>query len=123
MENTIVIRHLSKSYGGVPAVSDLSLTVGRGEVFGLLGANGAGKSTAIECALGTRKADSGSVRILGLDPRAPRTLDGGALSRTKSRWRKCRLPPAVILMLVSKWIGSLARKFCLWRESARPLTV
>ena len=72
MENTIEIRHLSKSYGGVPAVSDLSLTVGRGEVFGLLGANGAGKSTAIECALGTRRADSGSVRILGLDPRTQR---------------------------------------------------
>lgn len=72
MENTIEIRHLSKSYGGVPAVSDLSLTVGRGEVFGLLGANGAGKSTAIECVLGTRRADSGSVRILGLDPRAQR---------------------------------------------------
>ena len=47
VENTIEIRHLSKSYGGVPAVSDLSLTVGRGEVFGLLGANGAGKSLSL----------------------------------------------------------------------------
>ena len=37
-------------------------------MYGLLGANGAGKSTTIECVLGTRKADSGSARILGLDP-------------------------------------------------------
>ena len=44
----------------------------RGEVFGLLGANGAGKSTAIECILGTRKQDSGTVSILGMNPRTNR---------------------------------------------------
>ena len=44
----------------------------RGTVFGLLGANGAGKSTAIECILGTKKADNGSVSILGLNPGADR---------------------------------------------------
>ena len=43
-----------------------------GARFSAAGANGAGKSTAIECVLGTRRADSGSVRILGLDPRAQR---------------------------------------------------
>jgi ABC-2 type transport system ATP-binding protein len=54
------------------AVQNVSFSVYRGEVFGLLGANGAGKSTTIECMLGTRKQDSGKVSILGMNPRADR---------------------------------------------------
>ena len=72
METTIKVEHLSKSYAGLPAVRDLTLEVRRSEVHGLLGANGAGKTTAIECILGTRKADSGSVSILGMNPAAGR---------------------------------------------------
>lgn len=68
MEETIQISGLSKSYDGRKVIENLSFSVTAGEVFGLLGANGAGKSTTIECVLGTRKADSGSARILGLDP-------------------------------------------------------
>jgi len=65
---TIKVEKLSKMYDGIPAVCDLSLLVKRGEVFGLIGANGAGKSTSIECILGTKTADSGSVSILGMNP-------------------------------------------------------
>ena len=68
MEKTIRISGLSKSYGGKKVIENLSFSVAAGEVYGLLGANGAGKSTTIECILGTKKADSGMVRILGLDP-------------------------------------------------------
>ncbi len=68
MEETIRIKGLSKSYDGKKVIENLSFSVAAGEVYGLLGANGAGKSTTIECVLGTRKADSGSARILGLDP-------------------------------------------------------
>lgn len=68
MEETIQISGLSKSYDGRKVIENLSFSVTAGEVFGLLGANGAGKSTTIECVLGTRTADSGSARILGLDP-------------------------------------------------------
>ncbi|MDR2974026.1 MAG: ATP-binding cassette domain-containing protein [Propionibacteriaceae bacterium] len=53
MEPVIHVRGLSKSFGGVVAVSDVNLSVYPGEVFGLLGANGAGKTTTIECVLGT----------------------------------------------------------------------
>lgn len=73
METAIDIQGLSKSYAGIPAVRDLTITVRRGEVFGLLGTNGAGKSTTIECLLGTKKPDSGTVRLLGADPRKDRT--------------------------------------------------
>lgn len=68
MNETIHISGLSKSYDGEKVIENLSLSVSAGEVFGLLGANGSGKSTAIECILGARKADSGTVRILDLDP-------------------------------------------------------
>ena len=72
MQEVIKVEQLTKSYGALTAVDHLSLSVDRGTVFGLLGANGAGKSTSIECILGTRKADSGSVSILGLSPEADR---------------------------------------------------
>lgn len=72
MQEAIKVEHLTKSYGSLTAVDDLTLSVERGTIFGLLGANGAGKSTAIECILGTRRADSGQVSILGLDPRRDR---------------------------------------------------
>lgn len=68
MEKTIKVQHLSKSYSGKKVVDDISFTVGRGEVFGLLGANGAGKSTTIECILGTKQQDAGEVSILDMHP-------------------------------------------------------
>ncbi|PKM68362.1 MAG: ABC transporter ATP-binding protein [Firmicutes bacterium HGW-Firmicutes-2] len=68
MENVIVVEQLSKSYGDLVAVKNLSLSVKPGSVFGLLGANGAGKSTTVECILGTKKPDGGSISILDLSP-------------------------------------------------------
>ena len=57
--------HLSKSFGGKPALRDLSFTVRRGEIFGLLGHNGAGKSTALGIFLGMVEPDGGEARIVG----------------------------------------------------------
>ena len=68
MGPAIHVEKLAKSYHGTTALHGLSLDVMRGEAFGLLGANGAGKSTAIECILGTRKPDSGTVSVLQMDP-------------------------------------------------------
>jgi ABC-2 type transport system ATP-binding protein len=68
----VEITHLRKTYGTLTAVDDVSLSVAEGEIFGLLGPNGAGKTTAIECAIGLREPDAGTVRLLGLDPRADR---------------------------------------------------
>ncbi|MEM8896961.1 MAG: ABC transporter ATP-binding protein [Bacteroidota bacterium] len=63
----IQIQNASKSFKGTPAVQDLTLDVGNGEIFGLLGANGAGKSTTINMLLGFLSPDSGSVQIKGMD--------------------------------------------------------
>lgn len=72
MDTIIQVQGLSKAYGALSVVNGIDFSVLRGEVFGLLGANGAGKSTTIECMLGTRKADSGSATILGLSPQKHR---------------------------------------------------
>ncbi|HEY3992531.1 MAG TPA: ABC transporter ATP-binding protein [Ktedonobacteraceae bacterium] len=64
----IVVDTLSKSYGSHRVVDQLSFTVQQGEIFALLGPNGAGKTTTIEMLEGYRSADSGTVRVLGLDP-------------------------------------------------------
>jgi len=72
MKNVIEVTQLSKSYGKLLAVDNVSLSVKKGMVFGLLGANGAGKSTTIECILGTKKAINGKVSILGMNPQTER---------------------------------------------------
>ena len=71
-ESAVSVRHLRKTYGPVVAVDDVSFTVAAGEIFGVLGPNGAGKTTTVECAIGLRAPDAGTVRLMGLDPRADR---------------------------------------------------
>jgi ABC-2 type transport system ATP-binding protein len=68
----VEITHLRKAYGNVVAVDDVSLSVAEGEIFGILGPNGAGKTTTVECAIGLQAPDSGTIRLLGLDPQADR---------------------------------------------------
>jgi ABC-2 type transport system ATP-binding protein len=70
--NAIEVDHLSKRFGAKVAVDDVSFTVAAGEIFGLLGRNGAGKSTTVDCLAGLRAPDRGRVRVAGLDPRADR---------------------------------------------------
>ena len=72
METTVEVKNLCKSYDHIKAAENINISICRGEVFGLLGANGAGKSTTIECILGTKKQDSGTISILGMNPRKER---------------------------------------------------
>jgi len=65
----IAVSHLGKRYGKTVAVDDVSLEVLEGEIFGLIGPNGAGKTTTMECVQGHRVPDSGTISVLGLDPR------------------------------------------------------
>lgn len=64
--NAISIRRLTKRYGGVPAVRDVSFDISQGTVFGLLGPNGAGKTTTFKCMLGLAKASEGDVLFNGV---------------------------------------------------------
>jgi ABC-2 type transport system ATP-binding protein len=64
----IVLDGIAKRYDGTVAVQDLSLTVARREMFGLIGPDGAGKTTTIRMICGLIAADAGRARVLGLDP-------------------------------------------------------
>lgn len=68
MKPVIEITGLQKRYGAFTAVKDLSLTINQGEIFAILGPNGAGKTTTVEILEGFRKADSGVISVLGVDP-------------------------------------------------------
>lgn len=72
MQTVIKVEQLSKSYDNLLAIDKISLSVKCGTVYGLLGANGAGKSTTIECILGIKNADSGTVSVLGCNPKKDR---------------------------------------------------
>ncbi|MBR4994124.1 MAG: ABC transporter ATP-binding protein [Lachnospiraceae bacterium] len=67
MADVIRIENLTKSYGKKRGVTDISLTVKEGEIFGFIGPNGAGKSTTIRSMLGFLNFDKGAITILGKD--------------------------------------------------------
>lgn len=69
MTAAVTVRDLRKSYRAVEAVRGISFAVSRGEVFGLLGANGAGKTSTLECLLGLRRPDGGALELAGVDLR------------------------------------------------------
>ncbi|MEV0069688.1 ABC transporter ATP-binding protein [Amycolatopsis sp. NPDC050768] len=78
MNEAFSLRGLTKRFGPVHAVEELTLEVSRGEVVALLGPNGAGKSTTIDMLLGLTRPDEGEVRVFGGDARA--AVDAGRMA-------------------------------------------
>jgi ABC-2 type transport system ATP-binding protein len=72
-DTVVAVTHLSRRFGARHALNDVSLSVPRGCVFGLVGENGAGKSTLIKHLLGLWRAETGTVRVFGIDPVAAPT--------------------------------------------------
>ena len=68
MDTVVTVEDLRKTYGQRDAVQDVSFEVRRREIFGILGSNGAGKTTVVEILQGLRDRTSGRVSVLGLDP-------------------------------------------------------
>ncbi len=64
----IEVKNLVKRYKDITAVNDVSFSVKEGEIFGIIGPNGVGKTTTIECIEGLKKPDSGDIKVLGLEP-------------------------------------------------------
>jgi ABC-2 type transport system ATP-binding protein len=86
-ENKVVeVQHLSKKYGSLQAVRDVSFSIAEKSIFGLLGPNGAGKTSIIEMIEGIRTPDSGTISVAGLDPvrqgRQVREIIGAQLQNT-----------------------------------------
>ena len=67
LQHVIEARGLTKTYGDVTAVNGISLSVRKGELFGLLGPNGSGKTTMIKCLTGQLKPTAGAVEVMGVD--------------------------------------------------------
>jgi ABC-2 type transport system ATP-binding protein len=65
---TILFKNVTKRYNSIIANNELSFSVGKGEIFGLLGPNGSGKTTAIKLLTGLLYPDKGEIKILGKDP-------------------------------------------------------
>ena len=75
--NAITLDHVVKRFGTTEAVRELSLSVGTGEMFGLIGPDGAGKTTTIRMVCGLLRSDAGRITVLGHDPiRDHRALTG-----------------------------------------------
>lgn len=83
MKNVIEFSHVSKHYGTVKAVDDLSFSVPTGTVIALLGPNGAGKTSSMSMMLGLRRPSTGTVKLLDRDPTVPahRTHIGAMLQQ------------------------------------------
>jgi ABC-2 type transport system ATP-binding protein len=75
----IALEHVSKRYGAIDALRDLTLHVEPGEMFGLIGPDGAGKTTTIRIVCGLQRPDGGTVRVVGVDPRRDRKTITGSV--------------------------------------------
>ena len=86
------VNGLSKSFGGLAAVRDVSLSLSPGEILGLIGPNGSGKTTLLNLIAGTMRADAGTIRLEGEDvTRMPNHLRArGRINRT---FQIVRMPP------------------------------
>lgn len=113
MQTAISVKQLSKSYGKLLAIDNISLSVKCGTVYGLLGANGAGKSTTIECILGTRTADSGIVSILGCNPQKDRN---NLFQKIGVQFQECDYQPEIKVSELCEETACLYKNPSDWRE-------
>ncbi|MER6513958.1 MULTISPECIES: ABC transporter ATP-binding protein [unclassified Nonomuraea] len=97
----VEIVDLVKRYGGRTALDGLTLRAGRGAVTAVLGPNGAGKTSTVEICEGFRKADSGTVRVLGMSPTLPELRP-----RVGVMLQAGGVPPA---MRCAEWLRLVAR--------------
>jgi branched-chain amino acid transport system ATP-binding protein len=84
MSNVLEVTGITKTFGGISAVSDVSFHVEEGEILGIIGPNGCGKSTLFNCILGQLSPDSGSVKLDGneVTNQTPEQLNRRGISRT-----------------------------------------
>ena len=113
MQKVIEVRQLSKSYGKLLAVNNLNFSVKEGTVYGLLGANGAGKSTAIECILGTKEPDSGTISLLGCDPKKDRR---SLFQKVGVQFQECDYQPEIRVSELCEETACLYKTPADWRE-------
>jgi ABC-2 type transport system ATP-binding protein len=116
----IDVSHLEKRYGEKVAVADVSFAVQEGEIFGILGPNGAGKTTTVECVAGLRERSSGTVSVLGYDPRRERTALREVLGL---QLQDSALPPKLRVREALALYSSFYRRPVDWRSLVETLSL
>ncbi|CAM3751455.1 ABC transporter ATP-binding protein [Isoptericola cucumis] len=96
----VAVHGVTRRFGDVVALDDVSLDVGPGEIVGLLGPNGAGKSTLLSLVSGQRRPDTGTVRLFGGDPR-----DARSRTRLGVTPQETGLPPTLRVGEVADFVG------------------
>lgn len=113
MASALAVNDLRKRYGDTMAVDGVSFEVKPGEIFGIIGTNGSGKTTTLECVQALRRADSGSVRVFGIDPQA----DGGRLrSMVGSQLQESELPDRLRVWEALDLFAAISPASADWRE-------
>ena len=112
-QRAVLVKNLAKRYGDVQAVRDVSFEVESGEIFGILGANGSGKTTTIEMLQGLRKRDSGDIQVLGLDPQTQRDL---LRHRIGSQLQESALPERLRVWEALDLFGALSPRSRDWQS-------
>jgi ABC-2 type transport system ATP-binding protein len=107
------VERLVKRYGDFTAVDGISFAVEEGEVFGMLGRNGSGKTTTVESLQGLRRIDGGQVRVLGLDPT---TQAADVRRRIGSQLQESALPDRVKVWEALDLFGSIREEGRPWAE-------
>jgi ABC-2 type transport system ATP-binding protein len=107
------VERLVKRYGDFTAVDDISFTVDEGEILGILGPNGSGKTTTVESLQGLRRIDGGEVRVLGLDPT---TQAAEVRRRIGSQLQESALPDRVKVWEALDLFGSIRDEGRPWPE-------
>lgn len=113
MMDALQVKELWKSYGKKEVLKGIDLRIRKGEIFALLGVNGAGKTTALECIEGLRKYDSGSITIngsMGIQLQSaslPTHIKGMEAVRLFAKWNKAVVDTS---MLAALGVNNLADK-------------
>jgi len=114
--NAIDIQHVTKTYGPVVAVDDLSLAVPEGSIYGFIGPNGSGKTTTIRMMLHIIEADRGAIRILGDVLHSACTDRIGYVPEERGLYRKMKVREVLEYFGGLKKNGSLRRDVDAWLE-------
>lgn len=112
-DNVLVVDDLRKRYGDTVAVDGVSLEVAAGEIFGIIGSNGSGKTTTVECVQGLREADSGSISVFGADPQRDRAQ---LRSEVGSQLQESELPDRMRVWEALDLFASISPASADWRE-------
>ena len=103
-DNALELVHVTRRFGDLIAVDDVSFAVPRGKIVGFLGANGAGKTTTLRMILNILKADSGEVSVFGKAPEPVSLRRVGYLPEERGLYRRMRAGPTIAYFAALKGV-------------------